>query len=417
MSDNNNSLKSRSFIGGGMIVAGTAIGAGMFALPVVSAGMWSLWAVFMLIITWFFMNFSGLMILEANLNFPPGSSFDTIVKNTIGQKWNIINGIAITFLCYILTYAYISGGSSVVIQSFQATLGYTPPQKIAALVFALSLAFVVWLSTAAVDRLTTILIFGMVISFFMSVLGLTFHIKPEYLLDNNHAPNTRYFPFVFVALPVFLTSFGYQNSVPSLVKYYGKTPKTIARCIYFGTILALIFYSFWLLSILGNVPRSHFGEIIAKGGNMGALVDAVSSVTNAKLTSNLLAVFANMAVASSFLGVGLSLFDYLADMFKLDNSRLGRTKTAALVYIPPIIGGVFFPNGFIVAIGFAGLSSTIWAAIVPALMAQASRKQFGSPLYRAWGGSVLIYATIFFGILVAVCHILGMFNILPIFSG
>ena len=61
-----------------------------------------------------------------------------------------------------------------------------------------------------------------------------------------------------------------------------------------------------------------------------------------------------------------------------------------LTFVPPTVGGLLFPNGFIYAIGFAGLAAAFWAVIVPALMARASRKRFGSPLFRAWGGTPAI---------------------------
>lgn len=182
----NNTTKTPSLIGGGMIIAGTAVGAGMFAIPVVSAGMWSMWAVFALLLTWFFMAHSGLMILETNLNYPVGSSFNTIVKDTLGQGWNIVNGITVAFVGYILAYAYISGGGSIVAQTLEATLGFTPPQKIAGLLFAIGLALFVWCSTKAVDRITTVLIAGMVITFFMSVSGLTFNINTFITTTTSH---------------------------------------------------------------------------------------------------------------------------------------------------------------------------------------------------------------------------------------
>ncbi len=34
-------------------------------------------------------------------------------------------------------------------------------------------------------------------------------------------------------------SFGYHGNVPSLMKYYGKDPRTITRCPVYGTLLAL----------------------------------------------------------------------------------------------------------------------------------------------------------------------------------
>ena len=60
----------------------------------------------------------------------------------------------------------------------------------------------------------------------------------------------------------------------------------------------------------------------------------------------------------------LGLFDYLADLFGFDDSAMGRFKTALLTFIPPMIGGLVKPDGFLYAIGYAGLAATVWAAIV-----------------------------------------------------
>ena len=72
---------SPSLLGGVVIIGGTIIGAGMFSLPVVMSGAWFFWSMAALIFTWFCMLHSGLMILEANLNYRIGSSFDTITKD------------------------------------------------------------------------------------------------------------------------------------------------------------------------------------------------------------------------------------------------------------------------------------------------------------------------------------------------
>ena len=84
---------SPSLLGGVVIIGGTIIGAGMFSLPVVMSGAWFFWSMAALIFTWFCMLHSGLMILEANLNYRIGSSFDTITKDLLGKGWNVVNGI------------------------------------------------------------------------------------------------------------------------------------------------------------------------------------------------------------------------------------------------------------------------------------------------------------------------------------
>lgn len=58
------------------------------------------------------------MILEANLNYRIGSSFDTITKDLLGKGWNVVNGISIAFVLYILTYAYISASGSILHHTF-----------------------------------------------------------------------------------------------------------------------------------------------------------------------------------------------------------------------------------------------------------------------------------------------------------
>ena len=78
----------RSVFGGAMIIGGTIIGAGMFSLPVVMSGAWFFWSVAALVFTWFCMLHSGLMILEANLNYPIGSSFNTVTRDLLGKGWN-----------------------------------------------------------------------------------------------------------------------------------------------------------------------------------------------------------------------------------------------------------------------------------------------------------------------------------------
>lgn len=166
---------------------------------------------------------------------------------------------------------------------------------------------------------------------------------------------------------------------------------------------------------MGNIPRPEFIGIAQKGGNIDVLVQALSGVLNSRSPDLLLVVFSNFAVASSFLGVTLGLFDYGGSVW-FDDSATGRFKTALLTFLPPIVGGLLWPNGFLYAIGYAGLAATIWAAIVPALLARKSRKRFGSPKFRVWGGKPMIALITVFGIGNVVVHVLSSFNLLPVYQ-
>jgi tryptophan-specific transport protein len=119
---------------------------------------------------------------------------------------------------------------------------------------------------------------------------------------------------------------------------------------------------------------------------------------------------------SSFLGVTLGLFDFIADKFAFDDSHFGRFKTSLVTFLPPTIGGLLFPNGFVYAIGLAGLSAVVWGVVVPTLCAKVSREKIGNPLYRVWGGNMLLYFMFAYGAVLAICYVLAALGLLPVLS-
>jgi amino acid permease len=310
-----------------MITVGTAVGAGMFSLPVVSAGMWFSWSIVCLLVSWFCMYQISLMILEVNLNFKIGDSFDTIVRSALGKGWSIINGLAFAFLLYILDYAYISGGGSIVTHTLVTTTGYAPPQMISGLMFALFFSFIVWLSTRAVARVITILIVSM-----------------------------------------------------------------------------------------GLLERAAFLPIIAEGGNVGILLARINEIVAGERLIRFLNIFANMALISSFLGVSLSLFDFISDRFDFTDSPVDRTKCALIAFLPPTFGALIFPDGFLYAIGFAGLVLTLSGLVIVPLMLRKSHKKFAAGEYQVRGGSTLLYVIIALGLLYATFHVLAMLELLPVYG-
>nr|WP_115172879.1 tryptophan permease [Pasteurella bettyae] len=417
-----NMKKQPSLFGGAMIIAGTAVGAGMLANPTSTAGIWFLGSLVLLIYTWFCMTTSGLMILEANLHYPTGASFDTIVKDLLGKGWNIINGISIAFVLYILTYAYVTSGGGLT-ESFINQLFSSPNNTVeigrssGSLLFCLVLAAFVWLSTKAVDRFTTILIGGMVIAFILSTAGLLGSVNTEVLFNSIHSGEDLYLPYAITALPVCLVSFGFHGNVPSLVKYYDRDANRVMKSIFFGTTIALVIYVLWQLAIQGNLPRAEFAPVIEKGGDIAALLEALNVYIQTNYIGELLRFFAYMAIASSFLGVTLGLFDYIADLCHFDDSVAGRTKTTLVTFLPPLLLSLQFPYGFVVAIGYAGLAATIWAAIVPALLAKACRLKFPQRSYTVYGGNFMIYFVILFGLLNILAQVAMQFAWLPTFKG
>ena len=399
-----------SVTGGACIIASVCVGAGMLGLPSAGAGAWTSWSSLAIILTMIIMTVSGWMLLEAFKPYELTASFNSVTKDLLGHKINVFNNLTVYFVGGILLYAYITSSGLIL----SGLLGIN--SQFASVLFVLVFSCFVWHSTRAVDRISVVLIAFMVLSFVFGVSGLAANIDATRLF-HSLTEELGQAPYALAMLPVALTSFGYHHSVASMRAYYGEEQKA-KQAILGGTLIALALYLLWLLSIFGNLPRNAFGPIIAKGGDVDVLLGALASVIESKRVSNAINLFSMAAILSSFIGVGLGVFDYLADLFKFDNSRAGRAKSWGVTFLPPLLLSLLFPFGFVVAIGYAGAAATVWACIIPALLAKKSRElapQGGG--FKAPGGQPMVVAVILFGVLTAIFHLMAMAGMLPIYTG
>lgn len=356
------------------------------------------------------MTLSGWMLLEAFKHYDLRVSFNTVTKDMLGSHINRFNNLTVYFVGGILLYAYITS-SGLILQDLLHI-----NSKIASILFVAVFSAFVWHSTRAVDRISVILIVFMVLSFIFGVSGLAINVKTSILFDTLNQSG-EYAPYAMAMLPVALTSFGYHHSVSSMRAYYGEERKA-KYAILGGTVIALSLYALWLFSIFGNLPRTDFAPVIQQGGNVDVLLKALSSVVESETVSQAINAFSMAAILSSFIGVGLGVFDFLADLFQFSNCKQGRTKTWLVTFLPPLILSLLFPFGFIIAIGYAGAAATIWACIIPVLLARKSRTLAnGAQGFVVPGGNLALGIVLIFGVLTAVFHMMAMANLLPAFKG
>jgi tryptophan-specific transport protein len=360
------------------------------------------------------MTVSGWMLLESYQGYPLRVSFDTVTRELLGEKVNALNNLTVYFVGGILLYAYITSAGLII--DGMTGIG----RHWGSILFTLGFSGLVWHSTRAVDRISVVLVIAMGLSFVFGISGLSLNIKPTLLFDtlSQHA---SYAPYALAMLPVALTSFGYHHSVSSMRAYYGEERRA-RYAILGGTAIALLFYLIWLVSVFGNLPRSEFGAVVAQGGNVDVLLKALASVIESEAVANALNLFSMAAILSSFIGVGLGVFDYLADLFKFDNSHQGRAKSWAVTFLPPLLLSLLFPFGFLMAIGYAGAVATLWTCIIPALLAwkvrAGKRAQSGKgDGFRTPGGLPMIVGVLLFGVLTALFHLLNMAGLLPVYTG
>lgn len=401
------------FLGSTLIVTGTAFGAGMLALPMISAATGLFPALILLIVIWMVMLFTGLLTLEVTLAFPVyRNNFSTMSRATLGIAGQVTAWIACLALLYSLTAAYVAGDASLLSVGINSVLKIKLPEWIYAILFVLILGGAVFWSARAVDILNRA---------FISIKGFLFVAALILLMPHVHwhtfARPTGAIKYVWSCAPIFLCAFGFHHIVPSLTNYVGQKPKTLKWVILVGAFIPLIIYILWLVVILGIIPLSgnhSFMMLAKKHGSVGEFMHLLVLIANNRWLAASVDGFSNVAMTTSFLGVTLGLFDFLADAFRRVNTRTGRAQTALLTFVPPLVFALYYPKGFVIALGYAAIFGAILTVILPALMVYKLRKssELSSP-YRVFGGTFLLLIAIVVGVFVIGLQIANGFNLLP----
>ncbi len=156
------------------------------------------------------------------------------------------------------------------------------------------------------------------------------------------------------AIPVIFTSFGFHGSVPSIVSYMNGDIRKLRRVFVIGSAIPLIAYIFWQLVTLGSIDSSTFIGLMAQHAGLNGFLLALREVVTSPHVELAVHLFADLALATSFLGVALGLFDYLADLFQRRNTAAGRLQTGAITFLPPLAFALFYPRGFVSGAGVCG---------------------------------------------------------------
>ncbi len=202
------------------------------------------------------------------------------------------------------------------------------------------------------------------------------------------------------AIPVIFTSFGFHGSVPSIVSYMDGNVRKLRWVFITGSAIPLVAYIFWQVATLGSIDSTTFMGLLANHAGLNGLLQALREMVASPHVELAVHLFADLALATSFLGVALGLFDYLADLFQRSNTVGGRLQTGAITFLPPLAFALFYPRGFVMALGYAGVALAVLALIIPSLLTWQSRKHNPQAGYRVKGGRPALVVVFLCGIAV-----------------
>ncbi|EMJ4789214.1 TPA: tyrosine transporter TyrP [Klebsiella oxytoca] len=400
-------MKNRT-LGSILIVAGTTIGAGMLAMPLASAGVGFGVTLALLITLWALMCYTALLLLEVYQHVPADMGLGSLAARYLGRYGQWATGFCMLFLLYALTAAYISGAGELLASSLNQWLDWTLPPAAGVLIFTAIGGTVVCIGTSLVDLFNRFL-FSAKIIFLAIMLAL--------LLPHIHQINLLTLPLqqglALSAIPVIFTSFGFHGSIPSIVSYLGGDIRKLRRVFIIGSFIPLVAYIFWQLATLGSIDSPAFTALLAQNAGLNGLLEAIREVVASSHVELAVHLFADLALATSFLGVALGLFDYLADLFQRQNSAGGRLQSGLITFLPPLAFALFYPRGFVMALGYAGVALAVLALMLPSLLVMKSRQQHPYAPWRVAGGSAALWLVLLCGIAIVVIQFAIVAGLLP----
>lgn len=377
------------FFGAVLLVAGSCIGAGMLALPVLTGPAGFIPAVVSFLLCWAFMLTTGVLLAEVHVASGRHTSMVTMAEKTLGPVGKVLAWVLFLFLFYSLGVAYLVAGTSLIQTLAAKYLGMTVPGWTVSAAMLAATGACIAKSTKAVDLCNRPLMVGLILSYLVMVWVGAPHVQEELLayMQSHKA---------WMAVPALVISFGFHNMVPSLSEYFAGHARTLRKALVLGSLTSLVCYLLWEWLILGILP------VQGPGGLEEAFLEqqlpsvALERVAGELWVADVALWFSFFAIATSYLAQSLSLVDFLADGLRVKKTRQHRFWLSGLALLPPFLFALVYPKIFLSALSLAGgFGAVILFGVLPVCMAwvvRYRREPKSSPLVP--GGRPILFLTL-----------------------
>ncbi|MCC4773986.1 amino acid permease [Vibrio cyclitrophicus] len=379
-------------IGSSLIIAGTALGAGMLAIPMVLAQFGLLYGTLLMVLICFGTTYAALLLLEATIKAGGGLGLNSIARKTLGRQGQLLTNGLLYALLICLLMAYILGAGDL-LSKLLSNFGIEITATTSQIVFTLIAGAVVASGTGVIDKLNRALFFVMLASLFATMTFLAPSMTQENLMQvtsHDHVDLIKTSAILF-------TSFGFMVVIPTLVSYnHEATDKQLRNMVIVGSLIPLVCYLCWLFAVVGNLSEEQFRSF----KNVSDLMAAFEA--QSPWVGNILSTFTGLALLTSFFGVAMALFNQNKDMFNQNTA-----VTYCVSFILPLVGSLLAADKFLQVLNYAGIILVFLAVFVPLVMVHKQRfMKVADDRYRAEGGNVMMLFSLLFGCFLLVSQVI-----------
>jgi len=382
-------------VGGTLLIAATAIGVGMLALPVATGPSGFIPSMTIYFICWAFMLCTGLLLVEVSLWMPKDTSFISMANKLLGPAGKFIFWIVYLFLFVTVMIAHSAGGGAVL----SDIIGWNLPDWASTIIYTAVLAPVVYLGAQSVDRLNMILISGVILCYAAFIFVSMSEVNPALLKHTNWSK-------AWIALPILFTAFTYQVIIPTLMTYMDRNIKKIRLAIILGSTIPLVIYLVWQILILGIIPAASLIEAGKEGQNA---VAPLKQIVKSPYLFDIGKYFAFFALTTSFIPLALSFFDFLADGLKWEKTGVKRVLLCLTTFGVPLIIALIYPHIFLIALSYAGgISCAVLFGLMPPVLAWVGRyiKKYPQDTRQLPGGKPFLILLMLFSLCIIIGQVL-----------
>jgi tyrosine-specific transport protein len=370
------------------LVMGTSIGTSFLTIPIMTGISGFFPGILMSFLIWLFTMVNGMLYAEATFGNPNGANFYTISKAFLGQAAAFI--LSAVFLASL--YAYISAsllsGAAFLTWFSAHFFGFNIPSFAGCTLLAILLGTIIFFGILAASRTNFILLAGFVVAFIVAFYHASEHLEIHRLAQSAWI-------YIFFAVPMLFSSFGFNAIVPTLCTYLNREKKRVQLSIFFGVTGTLIIYILWQWMMLGTVGKSIFWIAFSEERQ---LTQAFPWVKNFPMLIHALNFIVVFAATTSIIGITLSLIDFYSDCFSIPLAkRIGKKRffICLLILLPSLLFTLLFKVELILKLidyVVAPAGSILINGLIPIILVAKARYylRLPTPKFVPGGGYLLI---------------------------
>ncbi len=347
-------------LGSLLLILGTSIGGGMLALPAVTADLNFAATTLYLVLAWALMSVGALAIVSVQMRFQNDIGFMPLARKTVGRLMSIVTLLFSLLLLYSLLCAYTVATGDVL----HTILGYLHinlSKPLALLLTALLLGSIVYRGIGAADKLNRIFMFIKIAACFLLIASI---------IPSDHWPNLAlgHNAYTGHGFLVMITSFGFGTILPILGEYLHFDRKRLFRVTVLGGLIPLVLYLLWISAVHAALTQDQLMTLMNSSHTTETLLQQLIAITAKPVLQSFAWIFSAICTFTAFLGVSISLLDFLSGALKVKRTKRPKLALMALTYVPPTLIAMLAPWLFIQALAYAGVCCVFLLIVLPLWM-------------------------------------------------